>query len=748
LVSHVHGLKNINYWLLGLLFFLSAYNISLYLRRPEDRSSLFLALFALVLAARTLVLAESSLSIFPDPVWAYEFTLKVIYISMVLSPCFFLYFLNSCFPERVQIRTVHILSGINAFPIFFVLLTPATIYGQYAEPVKAMGFLSAGAGSWILMRAWRAHDDGAVISLSGALFIFIGLILDMLNSYGFNNLPTNSTGIGMSVFIICQSQIVASRFAQAFRRSEHLSKELQNEVEKQTRDIKSILASIRQGIFTISRPDQSIDDLHSEFLKELTGESSMHGQSLRSLIFNRSNLTEDVKATTESTLDASLGEDVLNFEVNASNLVRELEYLPRGGEQKQIFELDWNPILKRDQTIEKILVSLRDVTTVRALQAQSQQQERDMRIIMDLIRIPEDRFQRFVAKTLEYLQENRELINQATESKTDVVKRLFVNMHTIKGAARTYYLQAISSASHDVEQYYAGLQKQTQAWDKERLLEDIQRVEAAVELYRHVGEHRLGWQSSNKAVKMSRKEIEYTLEMLTRLEHLNLTEQDRDSLLEAERVLLENCYTELPGVIDESFRGIDSMARDLGKAVPIVKLDSTHVVLKDKGADLLHGMMTHLLRNSLDHGIEKPEDRLRKGKPAQGTIHMWTQLSEPYLYIYFEDDGNGLNLVKLERIGRQRGLLPSSAAITDQQIAELIFHSGLSTKDEVSDISGRGVGMDAVKSYLEDHGGFIQVVLKSAEDREHVPFTLNMNFPLSLCFLAKLQPRPSYSEAI
>ncbi len=134
-----------------------------------------------------------------------------------------------------------------------------------------------------------------------------------------------------------------------------------------------------------------------------------------------------------------------------------------------------------------------------------------------------------------------------------------------------------------------------------------------------------------------------------------------------------------------------------------------------------------------------PEERLQKGKPAQGRIRLWTDVYETELHLHDSDDGNGLNLRKLEQIGKKRGLL--SAGYVEQDVAELIFCSGLSTKDEVSDISGRGVGLDAVRSYLEDQGGLIQIELDAAADREHVPFTLIMTLPLSLFFQIQSGPR-------
>lgn len=402
-------------------------------------------------------------------------------------------------------------------------------------------------------------------------------------------------------------------------------------------------------------------------------------------------------------------------------------------------------MLSKAQTVEKVLVSIRDVTKLRRLEAQARRQEEDMKVIMELIQIPEDRFHRFVDKTLAYLQENRTILQEGRQAPADVIKRLFVNMHTIKGAARTYYLGALSSVSHEAEQYYAALQKGEALWDSARLLKDLDRVEAVVEHYRLVSQSRLGWQSGNQAVRMSRKDIEDTLDKLGRLETMNLNEPALKCLHESRQVLLKSCSTALAGVIDECCRGMDSMARDLGKATPIVVLEPSSIMLKDKGADLLHSLLTHLLRNSLDHGFESTEERLRKGKPAQGRIHVGTRVSAPYFYFHYRDDGQGLDLLKLESIGKERGLLPPQ--YTDQDLAELIFRSGLSTKDAVSDISGRGVGLDAVRSYLEEEGGSIQVTLGSLNDRAHVQFTLIMALPLDLCFVTNTQTHDSFDVA-
>lgn len=735
----------LNYWLLGVIFFLAVYSISLYLRRPEDRPSFFLAIFSIFLCIRLLAIAEGATPLIPESAFKFEMTFKIVYGTMIIGPMSLLYFTNSCFPDFVSKGWIKGLTVLLSLPLLMILVTRASFYGQLSDLLKMISLFVGFNGIFILVRAVWARHPGAVISLSGIGCVVIGAILDVLNSYGFHSLPQNSTAMGMSINIICQSQIVALRFASAFRRSEHLSRELQSEVEKQTRDIKSILAHIRQGIFTISTRDKKIDELHSEYLKELTQEPQMKGQSLRSLILDRARLTEEEKSLTESSLDAALGEDPIGFELNAANLVQELEFMAPGSQEACTLQIDWNPMLGKEHTVEKVLVSVRDVTKLRRLEAQTRRQEEDMNVIMELIQIPEDRFHRFIEKTLAYLQENRAIIQDGRQVRTDVIKRLFVNMHTIKGAARTYYLGSLSSASHEAEQYYAALQKDETLWDSARLLKDLERVEAVVEHYRFVSQSRLGWQSSNQSVRISRRDIEYTLEKLGRLELMNLDETALECLHESRQFLLKSCSTALLGVIDECCRGMDSMARDLGKATPTVVLEPSSIMLKDKGADLLHSLLTHLLRNSLDHGFESTEERLRKGKPPQGRINLRMQVNAPYFHFHYRDDGQGLDLLRLEAIGKERGLLPRR--YTYQDVAELIFHSGLSTKDAVSEFSGRGVGLDAVRSYLEEEGGSIQVALESVSDPAHAPFTLIMALPLDLCFVTNTPTLDTFDVA-
>jgi two-component system chemotaxis sensor kinase CheA len=119
--------------------------------------------------------------------------------------------------------------------------------------------------------------------------------------------------------------------------------------------------------------------------------------------------------------------------------------------------------------------------------------------------------------------------------------------------------------------------------------------------------------------------------------------------------------------------------------------------------------MVHMIRNSVDHGLEIPEERIAKNKPEQGTIVLKAYHKGGNIVIEIEDDGRGLNREKIVKKAVSQGLVTSEDKLTDAEIDNLIFQPGFSTADEVTEISGRGVGTDVVKSKIEKLRGIVEV---------------------------------------
>jgi two-component system chemotaxis sensor kinase CheA len=152
---------------------------------------------------------------------------------------------------------------------------------------------------------------------------------------------------------------------------------------------------------------------------------------------------------------------------------------------------------------------------------------------------------------------------------------------------------------------------------------------------------------------------------------------------------------------------VRDLASKLNKQVQL--LSEGEATELDKGLiEKIADPLNHLIRNSVDHGIEMPEARIAAGKPAQGTVTLRASHQGGSILIEVIDDGKGLDREKILAKGRERGLAVSDS-MTDGEVWSLIFEAGFSTADKVTDISGRGVGMDVVKRNIAELGGTVEI---------------------------------------
>lgn len=157
-------------------------------------------------------------------------------------------------------------------------------------------------------------------------------------------------------------------------------------------------------------------------------------------------------------------------------------------------------------------------------------------------------------------------------------------------------------------------------------------------------------------------------------------------------------------------RMVRQLARDLNKKINL-EVIGAETELDRTVIDEIGDPLVHLLRNAIDHGIEMPEKRIQQGKPEEGTIKLKAYHSGNHVFIEIEDDGAGINREKVLNKALSKGILSEeeAAALTDKQVFELILASGFSTAETISDISGRGVGLDVVKATIESLGGTINI---------------------------------------
>jgi len=181
-------------------------------------------------------------------------------------------------------------------------------------------------------------------------------------------------------------------------------------------------------------------------------------------------------------------------------------------------------------------------------------------------------------------------------------------------------------------------------------------------------------------------------------------------------------------------RVVRDLARSLKKEITL-ELVGEDTDLDKNLVEALADPLVHLVRNSVDHGVEMPDDRAASGKPRMGTVKLSASQEGDHILLTIEDDGKGMDAEKLKEIAISRGVLDADAAarMSDVEAFNLIFAPGFSTKTEISDISGRGVGMDVVKTKINQLNGTVNIDSQLGKGTR-----LDIKVPLTLAILPTL----------
>lgn len=211
-------------------------------------------------------------------------------------------------------------------------------------------------------------------------------------------------------------------------------------------------------------------------------------------------------------------------------------------------------------------------------------------------------------------------------------------------------------------------------------------------------------------------------------QRLNLiTSELQEGIMKTRMQPISTVWSKFPRVVRD-------MAKACGKEV-VLDMEGKETELDRTLIDSIKDPLTHLVRNSVDHGIEASEKRVAAGKPAQGRILLRAYHEGGKVNIEIRDDGGGINIEKLRTKAVQKGFVSAEQAqkMTERELLNLIYLPGFSTADQVTNVSGRGVGMDVVKTNIERIGGLIDIQSQSG-----VGTTFRIRIPLTLAIIPAL----------
>lgn len=332
--------------------------------------------------------------------------------------------------------------------------------------------------------------------------------------------------------------------------------------------------------------------------------------------------------------------------------------------------------------------------------------------------------------TKEAIETVEEAIKKVSEVKEVVVKKMFFDLveenvlepFVASSTAKSIDVEVISQEATKVVTNSTAKQsekpvKSSHATSK-TIRVNIERLDILMNLFEELVIDRGRLQSI--AAELNHNELNESVERMSRV-----SSDLQNIILNMRMVPVETVFNRFPKMVRQ-------LSRDLNKKI---KLDiiGAETELDRTVIDEIGDPLVHLIRNSLDHGIESPEVRVAAGKPEEGRVELRAYHSGNHVFIEIEDDGAGINKERVLSKALEKGVVTSELAskLTDTQINELILASGFSTAEVLSDISGRGVGLDVVKSTIESLGGTITI-----ESEEGKGSLFSVQLPLTLSIIS------------
>jgi two-component system chemotaxis sensor kinase CheA len=210
-----------------------------------------------------------------------------------------------------------------------------------------------------------------------------------------------------------------------------------------------------------------------------------------------------------------------------------------------------------------------------------------------------------------------------------------------------------------------------------------------------------------------------------RIDHI--TSELQDHVMRTRMQPIGGIWSKLPRVVRD-------LAGELGKQVRL-ELDGSETGLDRSIIEAIKDPLTHIVRNAIDHGIERPDVRALAGKPVEGTLRLRASHEGGHVMLEITDDGAGIDPARVRAKALERGVVgvERAAQMTDAEVVELVFEPGFSTADTITNISGRGVGMDVVKHNIERIGGVVAI-----DSRRGAGTTMRIKLPLTLAIVPAL----------
>jgi HPt (histidine-containing phosphotransfer) domain-containing protein len=500
-------------------------------------------------------------------------------------------------------------------------------------------------------------------------FLLVG-IHDVLIALGkINSVTLIFSGCLVSILaqVLVSSNALADTLVQNRRlvaKLKVVNEELEHKVQERTRDIREILDHVKHGFLVVGE-DRRVGKSFSASCVGIFRTENLADRDVADLFrFDKEKRSMFILAFEQ------IFENIMPIEVTTALIPQRFMI------EDRIYDVSVKAIEDEKKTIKRLLFSISDITELEHLLKENKQHRSLLKIIAH-----REAFLRFMEETGQCLERARQAIQAHDLTQTRL------QLHTIKGNALMFGLDAFAQAIHEME-----TQDQVLVSEIDQLaimLQDFVRTHDEVLNLKHAEQSRLT--VSQEALDRHWNELQAARDLGTA----------RDIFRRLMQESRHKRARELLGILPDQ---VQTLAQKLGKNVCVTVIGGDLLLDPVQVAPLM-AQLSHALRNSVDHGIETPEER--EGKAALAKIEIGFYQNHEGWMLRISDDGRGLDPALIRRRAVEKGLVTADTAqkLTKEEIYEFIFASGFSTREQATEISGRGLGMEALRQCVRALGG-------------------------------------------
>lgn len=472
------------------------------------------------------------------------------------------------------------------------------------------------------------------------------------------------------------------------------------ELAKSKEQVTTLFNNAEQGFLSFSK-DFIIRQEYSQACKRLLGHDNLAGQTITDVLFTQEDQKELFREAVDEVFEQ---DDETTIECILSLLPHEISL------HQKILEIEYKLIEKN-----RFMLIVTDITTRKNLESRIKKEQETLKMIVEIVSNSEmfyetlRDYETFMTSFASFVDEHKTPLRNFNE--------IYREIHTFKGTFSQFYMQNIVVFLHDLESKISTSIKENQT-SNEALLRILTKSDFRASLDQELGtivsilgEEFLHETHSTKVNRDDLHELQESITALLRQEDAT-TAQYRDifeKILTLSNVKLLNLLRPYNNLVNQ-------LAQRLHKEIYDFKIIGDGTIVVSEAYKPFVKSLIHIFRNCIDHGIEDPETRVEKNKDEKGTITCHFEKINQTLQISILDDGAGIDKEKVIEKALKQGILRKEECerMSEDAIFGLIFSEKLSTKEEISEISGRGIGMSAIQAEVDPLGGKIHI--KSEKD--------------------------------